>query len=37
MAEIGNAVVETMSTAPSIDNDEVFVPRDHPTGTARWH
>jgi hypothetical protein len=26
MAEIGNAVVETMSTAPSIDNDEVFVP-----------
>ena len=26
MAEIGNAIVETMSTAPSIDNDEVFVP-----------
>ncbi len=26
MPEIGNAVVETMSTAPSIDNDEVFVP-----------
>lgn len=27
MAEIGNAIVETMSTAPSIDNDEVFVPQ----------
>jgi hypothetical protein len=26
MTEIGNAVVETMSTAPSIDSDEVFVP-----------
>ena len=26
MAEISNAVVETMSTAPSIDTDEVFVP-----------
>jgi hypothetical protein len=27
MAEIGNAVVETMSTDPSIDSDEVFVPQ----------
>lgn len=26
MAEIGNAVVESMSAAPSIDTDEVFVP-----------
>ncbi len=26
MTEIVNAVVETMSTAPSIDSDEVFVP-----------
>lgn len=27
MAEIGSAVVETMSTDPSIDSDEVFVPQ----------
>jgi Type III secretion needle MxiH like. len=26
MTEIGNAVVEAMSTAPSIDSDEVFAP-----------
>lgn len=26
MTEIGNAVVETMSTDPSIDSDEAFVP-----------
>lgn len=26
MEEIGNAIVETMSTDPSIDNDEVFLP-----------